>query len=196
MTAGEDRPARKLILVRHSLPEVVASLPAAQWQLSEEGERRCRVLAHLLERYDPAAILSSEESRARQTAELVSGHLGKTCETVSGLHEHDRSNVPYMSRAAFESAIQRSFERPDALLLGTETAQQARLRFEGAINHIVERFPGGNLVVVTHGTVIALFVAGCGGGAPYALWRRLGMPSFVILSLPDLEFSRLVDQIE
>jgi broad specificity phosphatase PhoE len=56
--------------------------------------------------------------------------------------------------------------------------------------------PEGDLVVVSHGTVVALFVAAATGVEPYAFWNRLGLPSFVVLSLPGLEIARVQWAIE
>ena len=39
---------QKLILVRHSVPEIDARLRAADWHLSDEGRRRCTGLAEAL----------------------------------------------------------------------------------------------------------------------------------------------------
>jgi hypothetical protein len=55
---------RKLILVRHSLPEMITGVPASRWHLSAEGRRRCEKLAERLTGTDLAAIVSSEESKA------------------------------------------------------------------------------------------------------------------------------------
>jgi broad specificity phosphatase PhoE len=37
------------------------------------------------------------------------------------------------------------------------------------------------VAVVTHGTVIALYVAELTGEDPFTLWRRMGLPSFAVL---------------
>jgi broad specificity phosphatase PhoE len=45
------------------------------------------------------------------------------------------------------------------------------------------------LVVVTHGTVISLFVSRLTGSSDLELWNRLGLPSFVAI---DLHSSTLI----
>ena len=47
--------------------------------------------------------------------------------------------------------------------------------------------------MVTHGTVLALYVAAVTGVDAIDLWRRLGLPSYVTLTRPDLT---LVDIVE
>jgi broad specificity phosphatase PhoE len=54
---------RRLILIRHSVPDIVQGVPASQWHLSAEGRRRCEVLAGLLAPYEPAMIVTSLEPK-------------------------------------------------------------------------------------------------------------------------------------
>src|SRR5437588_121956 len=49
------------------------------------------------------------------------------------------------------------------------------------------------LIVVAHGTVITLLVAGWCGVEPFPLWERLGLPSYVVLELPE---RRIVEVVE
>jgi len=52
-----------------------------------------------------------------------------------------------------------------------------------------------NVVVFTHGTVLSLYVARATGIEPFALWKRLGLPSFVVLTLPQCKIIRVVEKI-
>jgi len=151
---------RKLALVRHSLPEIVASEPAAQWRIGEAGRSLCGPLADRLKAYEPHLIVSSTEPKAVETAEIVAGRLGVESETASGLHEHDRSgSTGLLGKERFEETIAELFERPDELVMGQETAAQARDRFAGTVQCVVEMRPDKSVVIVAHGTVISLFVA-------------------------------------
>ena len=51
-----------LILVKHSVPEIVTDHPAHTWRLSAEGRRRAGRLAEELARFAPDVILSSDEA--------------------------------------------------------------------------------------------------------------------------------------
>jgi len=121
--------------------------------------------------------------------------LHKPVETAEGLHEHDRSNVRWLERDQFEAAIAALLEKPETLVLGNETGDQAHHRFAEAISNVLGQHPGGNVAVVTHGTVLALYVSRATGLEPFALWKRLGMPSFVVLSLPDLELLTVIESV-
>ena len=48
---------------------------------------------------------------------------------------------------------------------------------------------------MTHGTVMTLYVATVAGVRPIPLWRRLGLPSFVVLSLPNLHVRSIVEDV-
>ena len=102
---------------------------------------------------------------------------------LPGLHEHDRSNVPYLSHETFQASIRSFFQEPDQLVFGNETANQAYARFYQAIHSILNENVRKTVVVVTHGTVISLFVARLTGSSDLELWHKLGLPSFVAMDL-------------
>ncbi len=187
---------RRLLLIKHSAPEIVPSQPARLWTLSATGRARCPVLARHLGAYAPATIISSTEPKAAETAQLIAEVLGSSWYCMEGLHEHDRSNAPFLGTAEFEMTIARFFAEPGTLVFGGETADAACERFSRAIMEVLRRHPQGDLAVVAHGTVITLFVARTNGIDAFDFWRRLGLPSYVVLSLPDLSIVRITERIE
>ena len=187
---------RKLILVKHSLPVIDPSQPANRWPLSDEGRLRCLPLSDRLAQYQPAHLATSSEPKAIATAEIVSERLGTPFEVTEGLHEHDRSNEPFVEAVEFQAAVASFFDRPDELVMGRETASQAEMRFGEAVQRLLIGHTTGNVVIVAHGTVITLYVAQHAGVEPMPLWRRLGLPSFVVLSLPDLDMLDVVERVE
>jgi broad specificity phosphatase PhoE len=178
-----------LILVKHSLPEIVENIPTREWRLSAEGQVRCKHLADQLAKYQPGQIISSVEPKARETAELVAKELNLSAIVFDDLHEHDRSNMGYLSKEKFQESIREFFAKPDELVFGNETADQAYQRFQTAIASILRQFPNQRLVVVAHGTVISLFASRLTGISNLSLWEELGLPSFVVL---DLELKSLI----
>jgi len=140
-------------------------------------------------------IVASTEPKATETAELVAGALHKPWHIAAGLHEHERSGVGWIDRARFEAQVAEFFRRPGALVFGGETADQAHARFAAAIAAVTAQYPARSLAVVAHGTVISLFVARSVGLEPFPLWSCLGLPSFVVLSLPAMELVSVVEHI-
>jgi len=164
----------RLILVKHSAVDVVPDQPPATWRLSADGRARCAALADRLAPFRPERITSSVEPKARETAELVAARLGIPLGTAPDLHEHDRRNTAFLGANVFDAAVARFFAEPDALVLGHETAAAAARRFDRAVVAVAAESTGETTcVIVTHGTVIALFVAAHAGIEPLGLWREL-----------------------
>ena len=187
----------KLILVRHSSPEIVPNSPAAEWRLSDEGRRRCTRLAEELADHRPTVVVASNEPKATETGQIVARLLGLPFETADSLHEHDRSDLGWLgSSERFEAAVASLFNNPDSVMLGKETADQAHQRFSQAVGGVVEGRPEDSVTIVSHGTVIALFVARITGLEPLPLWQRLDMPSFVVMALPKYDLLTVVESVE
>lgn len=144
---------KRLILIKHSEPAIDPGAPPNSWHLSEEGRRRSTTLATRLEPYMPEVVLTSEEPKATETAQIVSDWLGLKVIAHPRLHEHDRTSAPFGTQEDFERTASIFFESPGELVWGNETAEQARERFSGAIDDILERYPCDTVAVVAHGTV-------------------------------------------
>ncbi len=177
------------------MPELVPTVPAAEWHLGERGRALSDLLANKLAAYSIDVIVSSVEPKAIETAQIVAFRLDKPHEIAEGLHEHDRRKVPFMSKEELEAKVAEFFEKPSELVLGSETADQAYARFANAVTRVIEKHPRKNIAVVAHGTVISLFVAH-NNGMPFEFWKRLGLPSFIELSLPYLQVIDVIEGVE
>lgn len=178
-----------LILVKHSVPEIIEEVPAREWKLSKEGHARAERLAHRLIRFIPDVIVSSKELKARETAESIARGLQLDFYRAEGLQEHDRSNVAYLSQDDFQVSVREFFQRPDQLVFGSETAEQAQSRFTEAVHFVLRSYANKTVVIVAHGTVISLFVSRLTGISGFSLRKEMGLPSFLVL---DLESNTLV----
>jgi broad specificity phosphatase PhoE len=186
----------KLILIRHSQPEIVTGVPASTWQLSAEGRSRCAALAQQLAVHQPRQIVTSLEAKAIETGQIVASILGIPWESVVGLHEHERPDaVRSLAQEPFRARVAAVFEHPAELVFGNETADEAHGRFAAAIAGLATRHQEDNLAVVTHGTVMTLYISRAVGLEPVPFWRRLGWPSFAVLSLPDNHLEEVVERI-
>jgi broad specificity phosphatase PhoE len=174
-----------LVLVKHSLPAIDPAVPPAHWLLGEEGRARCGPLAERLRAYEPAALISSTEPKAAETASLVAQELGLAVELDERLREQDRTGAPWLSDGEFGKAVAAVFDRPEEVAFGSESLESARDRFGAAIDEHLDRGQG-SLVAVAHGTVISAYAAAKAGFDGYALWCRLGLPSLVVLDGTEL----------
>jgi broad specificity phosphatase PhoE len=182
---------RSLTLVRHSLPEVRREIPPAEWHLSLEGAARARTFAERLLPTNAACVFTSCEPKAVETAQAIAGQLDLAVECVPGLHEHERPHAQMLTREAFEERIRDLFARPREIVFGAETADQARKRFTIAVLRLLAR-TAGDVLLVTHGTVMTLFVAEATGVDPFMFWKRQEMPFAVRLTLPELRLERTI----
>ncbi len=188
--------ARRLILVKHSQPAIIPTVPVNQWHLSEAGRARCNLLADKLKPYQPSAIIGSVEPKARETAELVASRLNGSMRVVEGLHEHERTDVGFLSESELDARLAELFRKPSEIVFGKETADHAYARFTETMSRLIEKYPMGDLVVVSHGTVITLYVSRITRSEPFSFWKRLGLPSFVVLTLPDFALEKVVESVE
>ena len=180
---------RCLILVKHASPVVTPGVPPARWPLSDAGRASCGPLVERLRAYGSASIAASDEPKASETAHLLAAGLGQRAPIRHDhdLREHERRPEDFFAdTAAFHDAVRRCFADPDRLVFGRETAAAAETRFTAAVRRFLDDTPNGNPIVVAHGTVISLFVAAHAGVEPFALWKSLQLPSYVVLALPDL----------
>jgi broad specificity phosphatase PhoE len=87
------------------------------------------------------------------------------------------------------------FKEPRHLVLGKETADAARERFARAVDDAMAARGSKNVAIVTHGTVMALFLAEHLDDDPFDLWRRLQLPSYVTLDWPNCEVKDVVERL-
>lgn len=131
MSAPMAEATRHLILIKHAPPTVVPGVPPSAWTLAEAGRASCATLAQRLARYNIAAIATSDEPKARETAELLATNLGFHDPIIPDheLREHERRAADfYPEQGSFEAAVRDLFARPDEVAFGAETATAARER--------------------------------------------------------------------
>lgn len=182
-----------LIVVKHAAPEIVEDLPPSQWALSEFGRGQCHELSERLAQYLPASLFASQEPKAVETAEMISPRLGLSPALVSGLHENDRTALPFLSTEVdFHARMRDFFIRSGDRVVGNESADEAHARFVGTLKRLLSSEETRPTVVVTHGTVATLLVARANHLSPYYFWRDFDFASFVVLSTPSFILREVV----
>ncbi|MBZ0321053.1 MAG: phosphoglycerate mutase family protein [Anaerolineae bacterium] len=182
----------KLILIRHANPAIDEQKPAHEWPLSDVGRERSGLMADHLRVFEPDRVVASEEMKAAETGQIVAEILGIPFETMPGLHEHVRPKANWMGREQFEAQVAALFNRPNELVMGAETADEAHERFSTAVQAALERYPNQTLAIATHGTVMTLYIARLTGIEPVAFWKSIGMPAFTVV---DLETKKIVTSV-
>jgi broad specificity phosphatase PhoE len=144
--------------------------------------------------HELSVLVSSEETKAVETAELVSRGLRIEARTASDLDEHRRPFVEHPEE--FERRMEQFFAEPGRRVFGEESAEEAMARFSAAIDTLLTAEAGRNAGVVAHGPVIALYAAPLLGIGAAALWQRLKSPSFVVIDTEAQRVTRIMDEIE
>ena len=139
--------------------------------------------------YTPTRIITSHEQKAIQTGQIIAEALDLPRTTAPGLQEHDRTGAPYFENVTdFHHAIQQLFLQPDELIFGTETATQTHTRFTHAIHTLLAQYPTDTLAIVSHGTVLTLFLTYHNPHlGPIPFWQQLKLPDLVVVSIPTME---------
>jgi broad specificity phosphatase PhoE len=169
-------------------------MPAHQWKLGAAGITGAKAVAQRLAGYSPTKVVASLEPKARETGAIIADQLGAPFATALNLHEHDRRTVGFLEPDEFAARMRDLFARPESVAFGKESAAAALTRFAAAVDRVVLG-QTGNVVIVSHGTVIALLVAARADVDAAELWARLGLPSYVAVELPDYRIAELAASI-
>lgn len=151
----------RLLIIRHA-----QSLWNAYglWQgqadppLSEHGRRQAERMARALRRTPLDAVITSDLTRARQTAEILARPLGLVPELEPRLRELDAGHWSGRTRAEIEIAWGADLARYragdlDLRLGGGESFRQLARRAGAAIADIRQCHAGRTIAIVTHGGV-------------------------------------------
>jgi broad specificity phosphatase PhoE len=142
----------KIVLVRHG--ETEANLrrcfaDSDDVPLTDAGRAQSRELAFRLAReFCPEVLVSSHFARARETSEIIGRVLGLPTEAIPGIHERDFGSLKGQPYERLEEA--QDCESPDGV----------RRRAMAAIEALRVRYPGREIVIVSHGAVIQAVCAG------------------------------------
>jgi broad specificity phosphatase PhoE len=103
-------------------------------------------------------VISSDETKAMQTAEILAVHLGLDVEVRSGIGENGRSSTGYLPPVEFEAMADRFFSEPGSSAAGWERAVDAQRRIvEGLADLLDDPVAMPSTVVVGHGAVGTLW---------------------------------------
>lgn len=160
--------------------------PASEWSLSADGIRCCDDLASELERFLPAVMFSSPETKAMETARYIGLHLGIGFSVREGLREHRRPSV-FLPQSEFHDNIRRIFTSPDSVVYGSESSNDVAARIEAQVRRSLADHPEGNILMVTHGTAMSSFTSPHTNADAYSLWKSLDLPCFVAFALPSFD---------
>lgn len=144
--------------------------------LNERGLKQAEELAGALARYEPSMIFSSPLTRAVETANPLSRHLGIPVNTVEGFNNIYLAH--WEGRLKSEIAQEEPekwntwITYPEKLdIPGGESFQSVQERSFQALEDIVREHPGETVVVLSHRTTIKPLLAACIGICEPYFWK-------------------------
>ncbi|MBV8455131.1 MAG: histidine phosphatase family protein [Acetobacteraceae bacterium] len=165
-------------LIRHTTYDLLGHTLTGRspgHRLNERGRAQAQALAEELAAHAIAAVVSSPLERTRETAEAIAKPHGLVVDIEPGLTEIDCGQWTGMSFEAMHGdPVWREFNTFRSTLCppGGETMLAAQLRAMEVVMRLRERWPGQELVVVTHGDVVKVVLAHF-LGVPLDLFQRI-----------------------
>lgn len=151
-------------LIRHGLTDwnVIGRIQGqSDIPLNDEGRRQAKLLAKRLKEeseYRWDFVLTSTLSRARETGAIIADALGISLyDPDPRLMERSFGKVEGMTLAEREALWGKDWDRHE---LGQEKEEEIRQRALSFMTDLAKRYPSNNILVVTHGGLLAqLYIA-------------------------------------
>lgn len=176
-----------LYLVRHALTRQDPSRPMAQWELDPAGLPALYRLAALPCFAGAGRIVASTEPKAYLTAEAIRArHSLPAVERVAALREIQKAGY-VQNHDEVMAAVFRHPEQP--ALPGWEAGAAARDRLAACLAGLVAESGGRDLIVVSHATVLSLYLAELRGQSHvrFADWRSVGFPDHAVVDMATMQ---------
>lgn len=154
------------LYVTHPQVRIDPDVPVPRWGLSDVGRARAEAAASQAWVRRIGRIVSSDETKAVELAEILARAAGVKVEIAEGAHENDRSATGFLPPPEFEKAADWFFAHPDQSFHGWERAADAQAR----IVSVVERTLAG------HDPSVPVAFVGHGGVGTLLRCHLAGLP--------------------
>ncbi|MCU6713006.1 histidine phosphatase family protein [Paenibacillus sp. J5C_2022] len=171
-----------IIMVRHAESPFVFGEERTRG-LSEDGKAASMKVADILDGMDIHFVCSSPYARAIQTVRHVADRRKLPIIAYEQLRERAIKGLDY--KAPWEellAAIERSFTDIQYALDGGESTWSARQRAIPVIQQLLQEHEGGNIVIGTHGNIMAVIMQYFHEDYGYAFWNRTSKPDIYRLT--------------
>ncbi|MEM1048634.1 MAG: histidine phosphatase family protein [Pseudomonadota bacterium] len=141
------------IYLTHPQVAVDPSVPVPQWGLNAVGLGRVRRIVNGDWPDSFTRVVSSEETKAVETAGPIADALGLALIRRADMHENDRSATGFLPPDEFERVANAFFATPHDSIRGWERAVDAQARVTAAAEAEIAAADGGSILFVGHGAV-------------------------------------------
>ncbi|GAF13966.1 phosphoglycerate mutase family 2 [Bacillus sp. JCM 19046] len=160
-----------IIFVRHAHSTYTAD--ERNRPLSAEGFQAALNVKNVLEAVRIDRFVSSPYLRAVQTIQVAANARGMEIEEIELFKERLLAGAPVDD---FNHAIQKVWEDETFAWPGGESNQAAQARGVFALKQILNTYAGEQIVIGSHGNLIALIMNALDSTYSYDFWKRLTMP--------------------
>lgn len=134
------------------------------WSLNEVGSNRVAILAAQLGSLSRTQrVVSSDETKALETAKPLALALRVAMEVRPRMHENDRSATGFLPPQEFEAVADQFFAEPAKSVRGWETAESAQRRVVAEVESCLSDQHEGDILFVGHGGVGTLLFCALSG---------------------------------
>lgn len=158
-----ERAVARVFYVSHPQVRIDPAVPVPRWSLSEVGRARLLAVADRTWVRGLAAVVSSDETKAIETAELLAAPSGSPVAVREGLHENDRSATGFLPPPEFERMADAFFASPEESVRGWERAVDAQARILKGVREALAEAPQGDVAFSGHGGVGTLLFCALAG---------------------------------
>lgn len=142
------------VYITHPEVNIDPEVPVPQWGLSPRGQERARLAAQLPWAGEFRRIVSSDETKAIETAAILAAPHGLTPEILHQSGENDRSATGFLPPDRFQAAADWFFAHPDQSFHGWERAVDAQARIVAAVEALLAGHDRTRpLAIIGHGGV-------------------------------------------
>ncbi|KQV84227.1 histidine phosphatase family protein [Rhizobium sp. Root1220] len=125
------------LYITHPQVKIDPDVPVPKWGLSDLGAARAREAAERAWARQLRRIISSDETKAIETARMLASAPGIAVEITAGMHENDRSATGFLPPPEFEKAADWFFANPENSFRGWERAGAAQRRIVSAVESVL-----------------------------------------------------------
>lgn len=147
------------VYITHPQVRIDPTVPVPRWGLSDIGRQRAEKAALLPWAQKLGRIVSSDETKAIETAEILAAPSDVSIMLAPDTHENDRSATGFLAPPEFEAAADWFFANSTKSFKGWETAADAQARIAAAFDRILsDHNPDMPIAFVGHGGVGTLLM--------------------------------------
>lgn len=167
-------PVRTVYLVRHGDTAANAATPGPErergWKpypLDDAGRREANRLATKLSRLGIKALVSSDLTRAKQTAEIIGDRLGMKPDFISALRTWNTGELAGQLKSKCEPEIARLVRNaPDRAPPGGESFNQFCGRIFKGLHEALEKHSADPVAIIIHARIERLIAGWKAAGSP------------------------------